>query len=602
MFTKTSISQRVWAGFILLLVLLAFVGGSSMFGIGEIIGDTERVIFGDKLKAEMLQREVDHLNWAKTLSSLITEANVDELHVETDFHKCGFGKWFYSDNRQEAERFLPETKVHFDEIEKPHIELHESAIDIKKVYLKADRTLPALLLERIVDHLNWSNTVQNSIRERRNTLGVQTDYRKCNLGQWLNSDAADVIYQSGSQKFRETWKELLVFHEKLHDSAKTLDARIASGDFDSAEEDLRKLFECLTQTLKRLQLLKSEAELKLAGLSRASEIFASRSAPNLVKIQSILGDVVKIVNKSSETINSEMTRNAENTREGIKYATLFAGLAGLLMAFFIGRSVVNALTNIVETLTNGAYQVNDASVQISNSSQELASGASEQASSLEEVSASLEEIAATTRLNSQNAGNARGIASEADKSAKHGLEGMDRMRQAIEAIKSSADASYQIIKTIDAIAFQTNLLALNAAVEAARAGDAGKGFAVVAEEVRNLAHRSAEAARNTSELIEESRKNSENGVRASEEVSAILTEIGQNVQNLSALIAEVHAAGSEQTRGIEQVNLAVAQMNHVTQSTAANSEESAAASEELSAQAGQLSEMVEALQKLVGGK
>jgi methyl-accepting chemotaxis protein len=175
------------------------------------------------------------------------------------------------------------------------------------------------------------------------------------------------------------------------------------------------------------------------------------------------------------------------------------------------------------------------------------------------------------------------------------------MSTAIEDIKKSSDETAKIIKTIDEIAFQTNLLALNAAVEAARAGEAGKGFAVVAEEVRNLAQRSAEAARNTAEMIEGSVKNADNGVAISGEVATLLDEISGNNSKVNDLVGEISAASNEQAQGIDQINTAVGQMDQVTQSNAANAEESASASEELSAQAEQLSGMVDQLQTMVGG-
>lgn len=276
-------------------------------------------------------------------------------------------------------------------------------------------------------------------------------------------------------------------------------------------------------------------------------------------------------------------------------------ISGILLAFFITRSIVKPISKVIEGLASGAEQVSAASGQVSSSSQQLAEGSSEAASSLEEISSSLEEMTSMTKQNSANAKQADDLSGETQSSAEKGSKAMVRMTEAIDKIKESSDETAKIIKTIDEIAFQTNLLALNAAVEAARAGEAGAGFAVVAEEVRNLAMRSAESAKTTSSLIEESQSNADSGVTVTKEIGEILKDIAQAAQKVKQLIGEVSAASEEQSEGINQVNTAVAQMDKVTQNSAANAEESASASEELSSQAADLNGMVEELSAIVGG-
>lgn len=265
--------------------------------------------------------------------------------------------------------------------------------------------------------------------------------------------------------------------------------------------------------------------------------------------------------------------------------------------------IKNAVNTAVDNLDDGmiqvalgSEQVASAAVQINAGSQVLAQGASEQASSLEEISSSLQEMASMTKQNSGNAQEARSLTDVAKSSADKGAESMRQLSEAIEKIKASADQTAKIVKTIDEIAFQTNLLALNAAVEAARAGDAGKGFAVVAEEVRNLAMRSAEAAKNTADLIEDSVKNAEEGVSINNEVLMNLQEIDEQVNRVSEVMAEIAAASVQQSQGIEQINIAVSQMDQVTQQNAANSEESASAAEELSGQSQEMQSMVSSFQ------
>ncbi|MCP4377789.1 MAG: hypothetical protein GY794_16635 [bacterium] len=295
--------------------------------------------------------------------------------------------------------------------------------------------------------------------------------------------------------------------------------------------------------------------------------------------------------------------SADATQGVIVYASA-AGISTIVLIVLcvsVAQSISKPIRQIIRGLTEGSQQTAAAAGEVSSASQSLAEGASEQAASIEEITSSVEEMASMTKQNASNANEAKSLAVNATAGTDRGTEAMGRMSKAIEDIKKSSDETAKIIKTIDEIAFQTNLLALNAAVEAARAGEAGKGFAVVAEEVRNLAQRSAQAAKDTAEMIEGSVKNADSGVAISKEVGTLLDDISENNSKVEDLVGEIAAANNEQAQGIEQINTAIGQMDSVTQSNAANAEESASASEELSAQAIQLSGMVGQLQNVVGG-
>ncbi len=314
--------------------------------------------------------------------------------------------------------------------------------------------------------------------------------------------------------------------------------------------------------------------------------------------------VESFVDNQGNELESSMS-DISDASSNLKQFTIFAGIFGIVLATILGWLITVSITKpvkgIIDALASGAEQIGSASAQVASSGQSLAEGATEQASSLEETSSALEEMASMTKQNAESANQANRLATTARTAADKGTEAMAQMSNAIREIKRSSDETAKIIKVIDEIAFQTNLLALNAAVEAARAGEAGKGFAVVAEEVRNLAQRSAEAAKNTNALIEGSQLNADNGVHASEEFTGILLDINTSVKKVTDLIAEVSAASTEQAQGIDQVNVAIAQMNQVTQQNAANSEESSSASQELAAQAQQMEQVVVQLRKVVDG-
>jgi methyl-accepting chemotaxis protein len=272
-----------------------------------------------------------------------------------------------------------------------------------------------------------------------------------------------------------------------------------------------------------------------------------------------------------------------------------------LLAWLIVRPTNRALSNITLNIDQGSLQTASAARQVSTASQTLASGASEQASSVEESSTSLGEMSSMIRATAENAKKAKGLASEARSVAENGSRTMSEMTRAMAAIDDSSTEVAKIVKNIDEIAFQTNILALNAAVEAARAGEAGAGFAVVADEVRSLAQRSAAAAKETADKIEIAITNSRKGSECTAKVEESLVHIAERVTSTDSLVAEIATAAREQAQGIEQINVAIAELDKISQSNSASAEESASAAEELDAQAQTLKDQVAKLRQLVGG-
>jgi methyl-accepting chemotaxis protein len=307
---------------------------------------------------------------------------------------------------------------------------------------------------------------------------------------------------------------------------------------------------------------------------------------------------------AADELDALLTARLEARRQERMWALIFSGLAwagALAIVFLITRSITRPLAAASVELANSSREVVAASGQLAGSSQSLSQGATEQAASLEETSASMEEMASMTRRNADNSQQAATLMGEVDARVQVSNQSLGDMVAAMASIQESSKQVAKIIKTIDEIAFQTNILALNAAVEAARAGEAGMGFAVVADEVRNLAQRSAQAARDTTALIETAIAKAQDGTRKVEQVAESIAGITDGITSVKGLVEEVSLASRQQAKGIDQVSQAIAQMEKVTQTTAATAEESAAASEELNAQAEGSMAVIRQLEALIGG-
>ncbi len=272
-----------------------------------------------------------------------------------------------------------------------------------------------------------------------------------------------------------------------------------------------------------------------------------------------------------------------------------------LFLFLSSSSLLKGLNGVIGQLQGTTRNVARAAQEINSSSQAVASGATEQAASLEETSSSLEETAAMIKVNADNSMSANSLMVETTSITGRAKETMTELIDSMADISTASEETSKIIKTIDEIAFQTNLLALNAAVEAARAGEVGAGFAVVAEEVRSLALRSKEAANSTAGLIEDTIGKVQKGGAIATSSNDNFNEVADSNDKVNTLVAEISVASKEQSQGVDQIRIAVSEMESVTQNNAAAAEESAASSEELQSQAIQLEGIVKSLHDILTG-
>ncbi|QQG26969.1 HAMP domain-containing protein [Pectobacterium carotovorum] len=414
---------------------------------------------------------------------------------------------------------------------------------------------------------------------------------------------------------------------------------------------ISELMEYLNQSVsddKSVAILRDIGDIRRDFLGSANKLSSLISAGNTDSAAEEYFNVTRVtqakyISKVHEFINIQDAKMASSAREvGDSYKNalmvlatiiIISALAGLIIASLITRSVtqpiqealgvaenvakgdltseiyterkdetgqlLSALNNmngslrqIVSQVRDGAETISSAASQIAAGNQDLSARTEEQASSLEETASSMEQLTSTIRNTADNTTQATDLAASASATVKKSGTMMETVTQEMRGIRDSSQRMAEIIGVIDGIAFQTNILALNAAVEAARAGEQGRGFAVVASEVRALAQRSATAAKEIKELIDDSFKKVQDGMGLVEETGVTMNSLVTNVQGVTGIISEIAQASREQSDGINQINLAVGQIDTTTQQNAALVEESAAAALSLQEQADSLARTV----------
>lgn len=220
---------------------------------------------------------------------------------------------------------------------------------------------------------------------------------------------------------------------------------------------------------------------------------------------------------------------------------------------------------ILSKLKTNISLINASSEEISGGIDDLSNRSSSQAAAVEEMTSSIENLFTAISNTSKSSFEAKNMSSKVTESTQHGVDAVNEISHNMMEISESSKEISNITKLIQSIAFQTNILALNAAVEAARAGEQGRGFAVVASEIRALAQNVNEAAGNITNIIEKTVAKIEIGDESVKSSLAILLEIEKSAKEVSDILVNIYEAASEEEDSVRQINVAMNELNEITQ-------------------------------------
>ncbi|MDP9768027.1 HAMP domain-containing protein [Kosakonia cowanii] len=428
---------------------------------------------------------------------------------------------------------------------------------------------------------------EKEINSLLNTLKSLTDYYMAND---ISSDKDKVMTEQAYRNIEAVRAALPAFlaASKNHDNALSLSlirdekgvgasVRKMEADFTNQIELNIKIGETLREQNKKIY-------------AKTWWMMTSAAAVVILLLGLFSITIIRGIKRSLDNIKSTMAE-VSNNLDLTRAATVFRNdEIGQTASAFNG--LLEKVSTTLLSVNHAAQSVGTGSAQIAAGNEDLSSRTEEQAASLEQTSASMATLSETVRQNADGAVQASELANNANNLSSVNAGAVSQMLETMSEIRGSSEKISEITGLIEGIAFQTNILALNAAVEAARAGEHGRGFAVVASEVRTLAQRSSSAAREIKDLILLSVFQVEQGLNQAKNVGSNTENVSNAVRQVTDLVNEIAAATTEQSKGIEQVHLAIGQMDEVTQQNASLVEEASSASKSLQEQAESLLRLV----------
>jgi methyl-accepting chemotaxis protein len=617
-FRSVKISFKLWGLTGILILFLLILGGSSYVLITQIINDSHEFAMEAKYNEEILEVELGHLEWANEIEALFVN-NKATLEVQFDHQQCPFGKFLASDDAASLSKLSPEIAKILKDIVPIHKQLHDSAAKINNTWIQTHQGLGLKLETLLTMHLKWMQSVSQSIMSQ-STIDVETDYRKCELGKWINGEQAKRIMAQWPA-FAAIIEKVRAPHKALHDSVIQINQAVTMEEkINLYSQIIPPAYNELEKHLDEIISLEMALERKQ---QEAKTIYHNETQPVLAAIISLLGQLKDHIAEHEHLLKERMNHRASIAISTIIFIALIAIVMGIAISFILIRLITRPLIDTekftnklakgdfsqtldidqTDEIGNMVKSINEMAVSLKGALQEISDGATaldESATSLSDVSTQMtansketenrsnnvasaaEEMATTMNsvaaASEQATVNVQNIASAIEEMSAtineistNTSKGNQTTAEAVEKSKfvsgkmnvlnQAASEINKVTEAISDISEQTNLLALNATIEAARAGEAGKGFAVVASEIKALANQTADATSDIAGKINGVQKTTEEAFSAIESISAIIEELSGIVSTVATAIEEQSATTQEISDNVSQAALGMQEVN-----------------------------------------